>query len=236
MRRRGAVAIPVIHGLAWFIVTAATADNPVMAGERPAVEVPDASSPGAGPQELMTQLSTALFSALDREPAAVRHDADRMLPLLDRLLAPHFDRDYSARLVLGAHWGDATADQRRQFALALYRRLLRTYAGAVGGWTSDRVKVLPWAGDSTALQVLVRTEVKGADGAVAAVDYRLHQTASGWMIFDVIVDGISYVRSYHADTDQEVARRGLDATIIRLSDRDGDRASSPKLPAAARIQ
>lgn len=72
---------------------------------------------------------------------------------------------------------------------------------------------LPWSGDAAALQALVRTRVTSADGAVASVDYRLRQSAEGWKIFDVIVDGISYVRTYHADTEEEVARNGLDAAV-----------------------
>jgi phospholipid transport system substrate-binding protein len=44
----------------------------------------------------------------------------------------------------------------------------------------------------------------------------MHETEDDWKIFDVVVDGVSYVRNYHDDTDAEVAQKGLDATIARL--------------------
>jgi phospholipid transport system substrate-binding protein len=220
-----AVAITLIQALAWF----AAAPGFLIAPSAEAAPVAAAVSEG-GPQEVMADLSARLFAALDKEPAAIRHDADHVLPLVDRLLAPRFDMEYAARLVLGAHWRSARPDQRQQFAVALYLRLLRTYAGAVAGWTADRVRLLPLSSDPTALQVTVRTQVTNSGGANVPVDFRLRQTAEGWKIFDVIVDGVSYVRIYHDDTDEEVARKGLDAAIARLS--RSDTAEAQRLPSS----
>jgi phospholipid transport system substrate-binding protein len=175
-----------------------------------------AAPPAIGPYEVMSDLSTRLFAALDKDSAVVRNNADKVLPLLDRLLSPHFDTEYTGRLVLGLHWRSATAEQRQHLAVALYHRLLRTYAGAVAEWTVDRVKLLPLHADAAALQVTVHTLVTNPHGVIVPVDYRLHQTGEDWKIFDVVVDGVSYVRIYHDDTDAEVAQKGLDGAIARL--------------------
>ena len=45
----------------------------------------------------------------------------------------------------------------------------------------------------------------------------MRQTAEGWKIFDVTVDGVSYVRIYRDDTDEEITQKGLDASITRLA-------------------
>jgi phospholipid transport system substrate-binding protein len=227
-----AVAITFIQVLAWF----AAAPGSVVAPAARAGPVTAAVSE-AGPHEVMADLSARLFAALDKESAAIRHNADQILPLVDRLLAPRFDMEYAARLVLGAHWRSATAQQREKFAVALYQRLLRTYAGAVAGWTADRVKLLPLNSDPAALQVTVRTQVTNSDGAIVPVDFRLRQTAEGWKIFDVIVDGVSYVRIYHDDIDEEVTRKGLEAVIARLSRSEigaAERGSTSNPPGAAK--
>ena len=137
---------------------------------------PAIASPDIGPQEVMSDLSVRLFAALNNVPHATRHNADKVRPLVDGLLAPHFDRDYTARLVLGLHWRTATPEQRQQFATALYERLLRTYAGAVADWTPDRFKLLPLRADPAALQVTVHTQVTSTRNEVVPVDFRLHQT------------------------------------------------------------
>jgi phospholipid transport system substrate-binding protein len=200
-----------------------------------AVEPAPVAAPSAlGPQDVMADLTSRLFALLDKESAAIRRNTDNVVPLVDRLLSPNFDREYAARLVLGAHWRNATAEQRQQFAAALFRRLLRTYSASVAEWSADRVKLLPLRSDPAALQVTVRTQVTDSRGSIVPVDFRLHQTADGWKIFDVIVDGVSYVRNYHDDTDAEVTQKGLDAAIARLAagtDESSDAAQRSSRPA-----
>jgi phospholipid transport system substrate-binding protein len=173
----------------------------------------------------MADLSARLFAALDKDSAAVRHNVDKVLPLIDGLLSPHFDMEYAGRLVLGLHWRSATPEQRRHLAVALYQRLLRTYAGAVAEWTANRVKLLPLRADAAALQVTVHSLVTNSHGAIVPVDYRLHLTAGEWKIFDVVVDGVSYIRIYHDDTDAEVTQKGLEGAIARLERHDTDSTS-----------
>jgi phospholipid transport system substrate-binding protein len=187
-----------------------------------------------GPQELVAALSTRLFAALDRDRVAVRRDPDLVVPLVDQLLSPHFDTEYMARLVLGAHWRIAAPEDRQRFALALYHTLLRTYAGAVSEWTSDRVRLLPFTGDAAALQTIVRTQVARPGSAVVSVDYHLHKTAEGWKVFDVIVDGVSYVRNYREDINTEVSQTGLESVIARLKKRNTGATAHPARTAPPR--
>lgn len=224
-------AVTVIRALVWLAITQVSV--PVLAAaDEPA---PIAAPSALGPQDVMADLTARLFALLDKESAAIRHNTDHVVPLVDRLLSPNFDHEYAARLVLGVHWRDATPDQRQRFAAALFHRLLRTYSGAVAEWSADRVRLLPLRSDPAALQVTVRTQVTDSRGSIVPVDFRLHQTADGWKIFDVIVDGVSYVRNYHDDTDAEVTQKGLDAAITRLAagaDESTDavqRASRPAL-------
>ena len=226
MQPMRAVAITVVQALAWL-----AASGFVVAPAAAADSATAAAPPAAGPQEIMADLAARLFDGLDKDSAAVRHNANKVLPLIDRLLASHFDMEYAGRLVLGVHWRNATPDQRQHFAVALYQRLLRTYAGAVAEWTADRVKLLPLRADKAALQVTVHTLVTNPHGAIVPVDYRLHQMAEDWKIFDVVVDGVSYVRLYHDDTDAEVTQKGLDGAIARLEKLDTgamSRAPSPE--------
>lgn len=210
-----AVAIAVVQALVWPTVASGFLASPAGAAE-PSVEV--ARTPG--PQDVMADLSAGLFAGLDKESAQTRTNSARIMPLLDGLLSPHFDMDYAARMVLGLHWRGATPEQRQQFAIVLYQRLLRTYAGAVAEWTPDRFKLLPLRADPEALQVTVHTLVTNSRHAIVPVDFRMRQTAEGWKIFDVTVDGVSYVRIYRDDTDEEITQKGLDASIARLAKSD----------------
>lgn len=217
MQPMRAVPIRVIQALAWLTLVSGFGVAP--AG---AVEPASAAAPAPGPQEVMSDFSTRLFTSLDKESAKTRHNADKIRPLIDALLAPHFDMEYAARLVLGNHWRGATPEQQQEFRAVLYQRLLRTYAGEFAQWTRDRFKLLPLRADPQALQVTVHTLVTDSRKTVVPVDFRMRQTAEGWKIFDITVDGVSYVRIYRDDTDEEISQKGLDASIARLSRSDPD--------------
>jgi phospholipid transport system substrate-binding protein len=181
-----------------------------------AIGAGEVTSAETDPQSVMIDVSTRLFSAVDSNRAAIRKNPEAVYPIVDEIVFPHFDVEYATQLVLAQHWREATPDQRRRFIDAFYRALLRTYGGALADATADRLKVLPFRGDKSAPQVTVRTEVTRSGGGVIPVDYRLHRTPEGWKAFDVVIEGISYVRNYRTDLDAEISAKGLDAVIHRI--------------------
>ena len=199
-----------------MIAAALAASAASAALDLPAVTSPVEPHNTGGPHEILEHLSRELFSELGSNRSSFQSDPELVVVMVERLLTPHFDTPYAARLVLGAHWPDASIEDRRRFSLALFRSLLRLYAGSVADWTPERFKLLPFAGDPTALQAVVHTEVTTPGHALARVDYRLHKLDGAWLVFDVIVDGVSYMRSLHDDIDSEVSHAGLEATITRL--------------------
>jgi phospholipid transport system substrate-binding protein len=219
-----AVSISVIQALAWLAVASGFGVAPIGAAE------PITATAPPGPREVMSDLSTRLFASLDKESAKTRRNADKIRPLIDALLSPHFDMEYAARLVLGIHWRGATPEQRQQFGIVLYQRLLRTYAGAFAEWTPDRFKLLPLRADPEALQVTVHTLVTNSRRSIVPFDFRMRLTPEGWKIFDVTVDGVSYVRIYHDDINEEITQKGIDASIARLAKSDPDAVDRVRSP------
>ena len=174
------------------------------------------SVPGPGPQELIETTSMKMLQALDADRDAAKSDPARVRKMVDEILLPHFDTDYSARLVLGKHWRDASAVQRQRFIDAFYQSLLRNYGSALAEFTADRMTLLPFRGDLATGQATIRTEVKRSDGTRVPVNYSMRATPAGWKAWDVTIEGISYVRNLRNDVGAEVDQRGLDAVIDRL--------------------
>jgi phospholipid transport system substrate-binding protein len=204
----------VVAALLLTLVTApllaAAAPAPATSGDL-ATQV-DASGPGT----LIQTAASAMLKDLDAHRAEYRKDPEKVHHLVDQVLLPHFDTEYSARLVLGRHWNAATADQRTRFVNAFYKSLLSNYGDALVDFTADRLKVYPYKGDPNAQYATVRTEVRRDDGTQVAVNYSLHRTDQGWKAWDVIIEGISYVKSFRDDFGSEIDEKGLDAVIARL--------------------
>lgn len=215
--------------LAAALVALVTLATPASLSLLPSVALAatEADRPDVDPEHVVGDVSKRLFAALDANRVAIRANPEAVYPLVEKILLPHFDTEYSAQLVLAQHWRAATPEQRKRFVDALYNALLRTYGGALAGATADQLKLLPLRGDPAAAQVIVRTEVSRSGGGVVPVDYRLHKTPDGWKAFDVIIQGISYVKNYRTDFDAEIAAKGFDAVVVRL-EKEGLARNAPE--------
>ncbi|HEX2791307.1 MAG TPA: ABC transporter substrate-binding protein [Steroidobacteraceae bacterium] len=170
----------------------------------------------SGPGQLVQTAAGAMLKDLDAHRADYHANPGKVHELVDQVLLPHFDTEYSARLVLGKHWPTASEAQRQRFIKAFYKSLLNNYGDALVDFTADKLKVFPYTGDATAQFATVRTQVRKSDGSVVAVNYSLRRTDQGWKAWDVVIEGISYVKSFRDDFSTEIDQKGLDEVIARL--------------------
>ncbi len=171
-----------------------------------------AQAPNAVIEEAMELLATKVENR--REELAA--DEAALYALVNEILLPRFDRRYAAQLVLGRSWRDANDTQRERFIEAFYSSMVHKYADGVLEFDKDRIRVLSFRGDDTKPRVVVKTIVTLEDGTKVPVDYGLVHRESGWLMFDVTIEGISYVRNFRAEINAEIKSSSLDSVIARL--------------------
>jgi phospholipid transport system substrate-binding protein len=128
------------------------------------------------------------------------------------------DREYSARLVLARHARGATPEQIEAFASALTDNLLRRYGTALLDFDPDvdvRVKSETPLRDGKLVRVA--SEVLRKGGAPVPVDYLFRAVGDDdWKVFDVIVEGVSYVQTYRTQFDEQLRSQNLDQVTAKL--------------------
>jgi phospholipid transport system substrate-binding protein len=187
---------------------------------------PAAANSNLGPQELVENSAKRMLDELDANRAMYAKDPAKLDALVANVLLPNFDTDYAARLVLGQTWRTASEDQRKRFVAAFYHSLLHNYGNALLNFTAGNFSILPFKGDPNATQATVRTMVKKSSGEKVPVDFSLHKTDSGWKAWDVVIEGISYVKSFKTDFAAEIQQKGLDEVIARMEKEGSMKASS----------
>jgi phospholipid transport system substrate-binding protein len=193
---------------------AATAEAQAPPAPAPAASAPPANT--MGPQELVENSAKRMLAELDKNRPVYAKDPAKLDALVANVLLPNFDSEYSARLVLGQTWRTATPEQRKRFVDAFYHSLLRNYGAALLNFTADKLVILPYKGDPADTTATVRTEVKKSSGEGVPVNFSLRKTETGWKAWDVVIEGISYVKSFRTDIGAEVQQKGLDEVINRL--------------------
>jgi phospholipid transport system substrate-binding protein len=178
---------------------------------------PPAAAPSTlGPQELVENSAKRMLVELDANRPMYAKDPAKLDALVANVLLPNFDTEYAARLVLGQTWRTATPEQRKRFVDAFYHSLLRNYGTALVNFTADRFVILPYKGDPGDTMATVRTEVKRSSGDKVPVNFSLRKTDGVWKAWDVVIEGISYVKSFRTDFGSEIQQKGLDEVINRL--------------------
>ncbi len=178
----------------------------------PAAATPDGSDPTA----LVQATAQGMLGDLDKHRQEYRRDPKKIAALVDKYLMPHFDAETSARVVLGQFWRTATPEQRQRFINAFYHSLLANYGDALAEFTADRLKIYPTRLEPGATSATVRTDVRRRNGDLVSVNYSLRMTPQGWKAWDVVIDGISYVKSYREDFGAQIESQGLETVIKRL--------------------
>ncbi len=174
------------------------------------------------PTEVIREASDLLAAELGARKDELAADSDALYAMVDSIILPRFDRRYAAQLVLGRAWRTASDEQRESFIEAFYYNLMRKYADGVLEFDQDRIEILPFRGDESKPRVIVKTMVTLDDGTEVPVDYALVRRGDDWRVFDVVIEGISYVRNFRAELNSELQTSNLDAVIARLEQNAGD--------------
>jgi len=191
--------------------------QPAAAAQAPAPGAAAAAPASAGdPAAMVRETAQGMLDELDKHRDEYRRDSAKVAALVDKWLMPHFDTETSARVVLGQFWRSATPDQRQRFIDAFYHSLLINYGDSLVEFTSDRLKIYPSRLEPGATTATVRTEVRRRNGDTVSVNYSLRMTPQGWKAWDVVIDGISYVKSYREDFGAQIESQGLETVIKRL--------------------
>jgi phospholipid transport system substrate-binding protein len=118
--------------------------------------------------------------------------------------------------VLAKHWRIATTDQRGRFDCAFQIILIKRLATELLECYQGELAILPFSGDARKRTVRVKTRCQWVDVRSISVDYTLLNQENQWRMFDVTVEGVSYVRGYRVELDAEIRNSSLEAVIQRL--------------------
>jgi len=179
------------------------------------------------PSPLIQQTAGSIFDKINARRDEIRDDPSIAEDIVRTDLLPLLDATYSARLILGREARSATPDQLKDFAEAMNNQLIKRYASGLLEFKGrEQIEVLDIKGDINPKATRVKTRFQLDSGGHALVDYVFHMTDEGWKVFDVVVEGISYIVSFQGQIKPEVRANGLDSVIERLGSGELDLSTS----------
>ena len=111
-----------------------------------------------------------------------------------QLFSGTFDIDTLARNVMGSRWSGLSEAQRLEFRDAFGAYVIKAYADRFYTYAGQPMEVI--GSESVASgAVAVRTIVRPEGGAAVPVEWQVAQVAAGMRVTDVVIDGVSLIRT-----------------------------------------
>jgi len=138
--------------------------------------------------------------------------AARVRPSLEKCFA----FDLATRQSMGPGWRQFSAAEQRRVTDLFSELLIRTYSARVVG--TQRPKIVygaPVELASDRREIPTRVTTSSSNDPIAVV-YRLIKLPAGWHIYDVLIEGVSFVANYRAQFDEIIQKGGAPAVIRTL--------------------
>jgi len=156
------------------------------------------------------EAATRIIDTLQTRREEFQSDTSALRQFIDEELNTIFDREYAARLVLGTHSRGADAEDISLFAAAMTDSLLARYGSLLLEIQGNpQFRYRSEADLPGNRGVKISTELVRSGGESTPVDYLLRQVNGQWKIFDVSIEGVSYVQTFRTQFDTSLRQKSI---------------------------
>jgi len=131
------------------------------------------------------------------------------------LIETTHDLAYMARVTISRDWGTLDQAQQNQFIQTFRELSIASYAARFRDMDSAEFQVKNQR-DMARGRVPVETELLTGDGKSVALIYVLHQTDQGWLIINVLADGVSELAIKRSQYQQILETGGFESLLLHL--------------------
>lgn len=135
-----------------------------------------------------------------------------------------FDFEEFSSRTAGQRWRSFTRDQQKRFAEAFAQLLISTYLGQLKDYNGEKVAYVSEHANAKGTRVEQLTNLKLSDGRTIPVAYRMMAKNGSWVVYDVLVEGVSLVKNYRTQFQDILATDSPDDLIARIE----QKAREPK--------
>jgi phospholipid transport system substrate-binding protein len=154
-----------------------------------------------------------------RKPGSETNAEHRYQAIWD-VLYSRFAPAEMARRTLATHWKDRSPEEREEFIDLFVQLLFNAYVKKVEEYLCDTVE---WSHERIrGTHAEVRTKIFNK-GRSISVDYRMIESAGGWRVYDVVIEGVSLVGNYRTQFHRIITASGYGALVDLMRKKQRDR-------------
>jgi len=131
-----------------------------------------------------------------------------------------FDYGEMAKRALGVNWKARTKAEQKEF-ISLFSTLLEnSYAGKIESYNNEKIVYTGETMNGTHAEV--KSRVVTAKGDEFTLDYRLLKKGNRWMVYDVVIEGVSLVSNYRSQFNKVIVSQGYGELVKKLRSKSAE--------------
>ena len=179
------------------------------------------------PTDLIRVTTDQMLATLDDPAYSAPEQIEALRQRLIEVTDERIDWAALSKSCLGLHWRKRTTEEKKEFVPLLTEFLQTIHADAIIGNFSNLKEVQYVNEKVDDRYATVRINLITNEKLEIPVFYRMKvmRDGSGWEIFDIIVEGISMVRTYRAQFDDIIRKGSYQDLIEQLKERIAEQKS-----------
>jgi phospholipid transport system substrate-binding protein len=171
-----------------------------------------ASSPMALIQSGTDKVIGILHQSQRAEAPSLRQRKGEILEIVDE----YFNFEEMGKRALGRPWKDQPPDKRQEFSQLFKQLLFNTYVSRLENYTGSNERVFYDSEKLDGDYALVKSHILYQGNNNVEIDYRLHRDDGQWKVYDVVVEGISFVDNYRSQFSAILTNESFDSLLKML--------------------
>jgi phospholipid transport system substrate-binding protein len=171
---------------------------------------------GAPTDQLRSQVDRVL--KLLEDPALQAPDKARERRVAVRKVADEIsDFGETARRALGRHWAARTPEERDEFVRLFGDLLERSYISKIELYGGEKIQYIGDRIDGET--ALVQSKLLTKNGSEVPIEYRMLKKAERWLVYDVVIEGVSLVANYRTQFNKIIQTSSFQELVKKMKTR-----------------
>jgi phospholipid transport system substrate-binding protein len=136
---------------------------------------------------------------------------------LKRTISTVFDYSEMAKRSLGKHWNQRTPTEKKQFSDLFASLLENSYASKIESYNNEKIVYLKENLDGEHAEV--KSKVLTTKRDEFTLDYRLINQNGKWLVYDIVIEGVSLVSNYRTQFNKIITSDGYAELVKKLQNK-----------------
>jgi phospholipid transport system substrate-binding protein len=137
-----------------------------------------------------------------------------------------FDFNETAKRALGRHWQALSETDRQEFTGLFTDLMERAYISKIERYSGERIAYAGEAVDGGL--ATVRTRFVTKQGTEVRVDYRMQRRGERWLVYDVLVEGVSLINNYRTQFEKIIQTSSYAELVRKMKSAEVGAPTTPR--------